>query len=154
MKSAFLVLKFTFLLLFSESVIEMSNGTKYDDEYYAKLRNQVHDDLYGNKTHTHYPPNTPPTNRSQATSTNANITLFLGQHGMNVVLAKMEKYLQTENIGFKLILQDDSQKIEQYEIVQGKDGKKRWTTVPTGGKRHTRSSRKKRSKRTVRKQRK
>jgi hypothetical protein len=61
---------------------------------------------------------------------------------------------KTKNSGFKLMLQDDSQKIEQYEIVQGKDGKKRWKTVPTGGKRHTRSSRKKRSKRTVRKQRK
>jgi hypothetical protein len=145
MKSAFLVLKFTFLLLFSERVIEMSNRTKYDEKYYANLQKQVHYDPYGNKTHTHYPSNT---------STNANVTLFLGQHGINVVLAKMEKYLQTENIGFKLILQDDSQKIEQYEIVQGKDGKKRWKTVLTGGKRHTRSSRKKRSKRTVRKQRK
>ena len=110
-----------------------------------KLRKQVYYDPYDNKTHTHYPSNI---------STNANVTLFLGQHGMNVVLDKMEKYLQTENIGFKLILQDDSQKIEQYEIVQGKDGKKRWKIVPTGGKRHTRSSRKKRSKRTVRKQRK
>lgn len=197
MKSAFLVLKFTFLL-FSENIIEMSKETEYDakyydDGYYARLRNQVYGDPYGIGNGSNYPSNQenatnkPPANLSQATSkkrkiqqnntskirkihsfltrslsslpkttTDEEVKIFKFDNFDISNIDKLKKsYLKSQNHGFKLTFQGPNQEdTDSYEIVQGKDGKKRWKTVPTGGKRHTRSSRKKRSKRTVRKQRK
>lgn len=218
MKSAFLVLKFTFLLLFSESIIEMSkerdqsisnfirqqfyghpHGSMSNSAYEA-LRGQVYGDPYGNGNGSNYPSNQenatnkPPANLSQATSkkrkmqqnntsnfpqttsktrkihsflrrplssipkttSDEEIIIFKFENFDVSNINKLKKsYLKSQNHGFKLTFQGPNQEdTDSYEIVQGKDGKKRWKTVPTGGKRHTRSSRKKRSKRTVRKQRK
>ena len=185
------------------------NNTKYDDEYFAMLRNQVYGDAYGNETHTHYPSNQQPNStknlpatRSQATLTkkrkmpqnntfhpfltrplsslpratskqhkihpfltrplsslpqatsNAEVTIYKDTFDMDKLNEVKKYYLQSANHGFKLTFQGPNQEdTDSYEIVLGKDGKKIWKELHTGGKRRTRSSRK-RSKRTVRKQRK
>uniref|UniRef100_A0A6C0HK00 Uncharacterized protein n=1 Tax=viral metagenome TaxID=1070528 RepID=A0A6C0HK00_9ZZZZ len=157
----------------------MSNNkeydAKYDDSYYAKLQEQVHGNPYSNETHTHYPSpqqpnsnNTPPANRSNATSkkrkmpqnntSTDEVTILTIKYDsdkiQNGIKKDKQKYLLTKNHGFKLTFQGPNQEdTDTYEIVQGNDGEKSWKSINTGGKRRTRSSRK-RSKRTNRKQRK
>ena len=146
----------------------------YDEGHYANLRSQVYDDPYGTGNGSNYPSNQenatnkPPANRSNDTSkkrkmsqnnTSTNeVTLHTIKYDsdkiQNGIKKDKQKYLLTKNHGFKLTFQGPNQEdTVSYEIVQGNDGKKSWKSINNGGKRRTRSSRK-RSKRTLRKQRK
>jgi len=98
--------------------------------------------------------------RTISLSNAANEIIYIEQHG-DKLNKKMENLLRDNNPGFRVDMQGPNpEDTTSYKIIEGNDGIKRWEPKwepakdKTGGKRRTRSSCKKRSKRTVRKQRK